>query len=172
MKVMNILFGLLLLILITCAVAQARRIEMVKAYSVRTSAIANGNTVLFERQLDVDQGINLTIKYLATGAATGTVQFFLQDSNDGGLTWDDVVASKTFAFGTAIVTATNETERYLVALSIDTGITQGSVVSSLALSAGTVRKGPLGGRIRLVERITGVSGTPTGCQYSYAMTAR
>ena len=172
MKVMQIVFGIVLVLLIFASLAQARRMDMVKAYGVRTAAVTNGNTVIFDRPADVSQGINLLIKYLATGAATGTVQFFLQDSNDGGLTWDDVVASKTYAFGTAIVTATNETERYLVALSIDTGITQGSVVSSLALSAGTVRKGPLGGRIRLVERITGVSGSPTGCQYEYAMTAR
>lgn len=142
--------------------------DTIQATRELTANIANENYIVYERDnVDADQGLRFDITMLTTGAVTGTVQWFLQDSSDGGKTWDDVIASNTFAFGASVTT-----QRFSVALSVAAAFTQGSAVSDKALSAGTVRVGPLGSKVRIVEKISSISGTPTGPQYRLGLTIK
>jgi hypothetical protein len=75
--------------------------------AAQVSAIVNGtttrSTVKLKRTFTcADIIINVT----GAGAATGTLQLFLQDSLDGGTTWNDLVASKTFTFGATVASQT------------------------------------------------------------------
>src|SRR5262245_23098893 len=122
--------------------------EIVQATFTRQANIANNDYVIYQKDnVEAEQDLRLDIAIPGQGAITGTVQWFLQDSCDG-VTWDDVISSNTFAFGAALTT-----QRFSVALSVAFGGTQGGAVSNLALAAGTVRVGPLGSKIRIVERI-------------------
>lgn len=100
------------------------------------------------------------IRVSAAGTATGTVNLYLQDSWDGGTTWDDVLASSNITLG-----STTGVQRFVIQGRIATSITQASTVSNAALSAGTVRSGPFGDRVRLQEKVSSASGTPVGCTY-------
>lgn len=95
------------------------------------------------------------------GAATGTLQLFLEDSCDGGSTWNDLVASNTFTFG-----ASTTTQRFYLMGRLATSGTQGGAQAIESLTSGTVRLGPWGDRIRVREKVSGTSGTPTGPTYS------
>lgn len=139
----------------------------------RTTPIVNGDTVLAQiNDFDPAEGIRFDITMLTQGAITGTVQWFMQDSSDGQ-TWDDVISSNTFAFGAALTS-----QRFSVALTIAAAyqpagaFTQGGPVSNLALAAGTIRNGPVASRLRIVERVTAIAGTPTGPQYRIALTGK
>lgn len=141
---------------------------IVQAVSVRTAPIVNGDTVILDRiNIEAEMGLRFDITMLTTGAITGTVQWFLQDSCDGGNTWDDVLASNTFAFGAALTS-----QRFSVALAVAFAGTQGGAVSNLALPVGTVRLGPLGSRVRIVERITLIAGSPVAPQYRFGLTIK
>ena len=124
-----------------------------------TRTLADGSTVFGGLQ-NYDSFIAL-INVTAAGTATGTVNLYLQDSWDGGTTWDDVVASANLTLGSTI-----GTQRYVVQGRIATSITQGSAVSTDALTAATVRSGPFGDRLRVQEKVSGASGSPVGCTYS------
>ncbi len=149
--------------------------DIAQAVINRVAPVVNNDTVIHSRDnVEAELGLRLDITMLTTGAITGTVQWFLQDSCDGGQTWDDVIASNTFAFGAALTT-----QRFSVALSIapvilpaGTPVTQGGAVSNLALAAGGVRTGPIGSKIRIVERITAIAGSPVGPQYRIGLTAK
>ena len=149
--------------------------DIVQAVLNRTANIANGDFVIYTRDnVEGELGLRFDITMLTTGAITGTVQWFLQDSCDGGNTWDDVIAANTFAFGAALTS-----QRFSVALSIapvilpaGTPVVQGGAVSNLALAAGGVRTGPLGSKIRIVERITLIAGSPVAPQYRIGLTAK
>lgn len=94
------------------------------------------------------------------GAATGTLQLFLQDSVDGGTTWNDWISSNTFTFGAATTT-----QAFFVSGQLSSSSTQGAAVNVETLTAGTARQGPFGDRIRVREKVSGVSGSPTGVTY-------
>lgn len=112
--------------------------------------------------LDAFTNADILINITAGGTATGTLQIFLEDSPDGGTTWDDLVSSNTFTFGASVVT-----QRFILSGSnIATGITQGSAAAVETLSAGTVRTGPFGNMIRVREKVSGPSGSPVGPTYT------
>lgn len=100
----------------------------------------------------------------AGGTATGTVQWYLQDSIDGGNTWDDMWASNTFTLGAATIT-----QRFIISGQIATGITQSSAQSNMQLTNGSIRVGPFGAYFRLMEKVSGVGGSPVGCTYSFSI---
>jgi hypothetical protein len=130
--------------------------------------IVDGNRVLNEiRDVEGAKSLSFTIRIIDAGDATGTVQWFVQDSSDGGQTWDDVVSSETYAFGASVTS-----QRFYVALGIAFAGTQGSAVSNLALTAGDVREGPLGSRVRIVEQVSSISGTPSGPEYVIGLTVK
>lgn len=104
------------------------------------------------------------INVTAAGTATGTVNIYIQDSWDGGTTWDDMVSSAQLTLGT-----TTGTQRFVIQGRIATTITQATAVSVAALSAGTVRTGPFGDRIRIREKVAGTSGSPAGATYTITM---
>lgn len=138
----------------------------------RTSEIVNGTVTL---PLDDKQGqfvgiqnyesILFLIDITNAGAATtGTLQIYIQDTWDEGGVWDDLVASNTFTFGAAVTT-----QRFVIQGKIATSITQGSPAVQETLAAGTVKSGPFGDRIRIREKIAGITGGTTGVTYSIAM---
>lgn len=104
------------------------------------------------------------INVTAAGTATGTVNIYIQDSWDGGTTWDDMVSSAQLTLGT-----TTGTQRFVIQGRIATTITQATAVSVAALSAGTVRSGPFGDRVRIREKVAGTSGSPAGATYTITM---
>lgn len=116
------------------------------------------------------QSLDILINVTAGGTATGTLQIWLQDSADGGTTWDDLVSSNTFALGAAVVTQRFFVAGYLIPSSIttatSTNLTQGSVVLNETMAAATARQGPFGDRIRVREKITAPSGSPVGATYT------
>lgn len=134
----------------------------------QVSAVANGtNTRAEYAGVQNYDSILILINVTDAGAATGQVNLYVQDSWDNGTTWDDVVASTNISLGT-----TTGTQRFVVQGQIATSITQGTAVANGTLTAGTVRVGPFGDRVRLIEKVSGASGTPTGCTYTATMILR
>lgn len=145
--------------------------------SGRVSAVANGTrTVPLEGNLEVFAGLQdydsllVLINVTAAGTATGTVNIRIQDSWDGGTTWDDMVSSAQLTLGT-----TTGTQRFWVqgriapathTTTTSTLSTQGSAVSTDALTAASARVGPFGDRVRVRETIAGASGSPVGATYT------
>jgi hypothetical protein len=143
----------------------------------RVSAVANGTrTVSLDGGGEVYAGLQnydsilVLINVTAAGSATGTVNIYIQDSWDGGATWDDMVSSAQLTLGT-----TTGTQRYWVQARIapathttttSTLSTQGSAVSNAALAASSARVGPFGDRLRVRETIAGASGSPAGATYT------
>lgn len=117
--------------------------------------------------LDLFVDLVVLINVTAGGTATGAMNLYVQDSWDGGTTWDDLISSNAFALGGAVIT-----QRFVISGRIDTTATQGSAVSVEALTAGTVRKGAWGNQIRLREKISGPSGSPVGATYSVTVVAK
>jgi len=118
--------------------------------------------------------LDILLNITAGGTATGTLQIYLEDSVDGGTTWDDAVSSLTFALGAAVVT-----QRFFISTAIvpsvittaaSTNITQGSPATQEALAAGSARQGPIGTQWRVREKISAPSGSPVGA--TYTITAR
>lgn len=128
----------------------------------RVSAITDGTTTVTEYAgLQNYDSLLVLVNVTAAGTATGQVNLYIQDTWDGGTSWDDMAASTNISLGT-----TTGTQRFVIQGRIATSITQGTAVSNAALTAGTVRSGPFGDRIRLVEKVASTSGTPVGCTYS------
>lgn len=107
------------------------------------------------------KALDVLLNITAGGTATGTLQIFVQDSPDGGTTWDDVFASNTFALGAAV---TNQ--RFFISGFIATTATQGSVAAVETLAAGTTRQGPFADRFRVREKVSAPSGSPVGATYT------
>lgn len=145
--------------------------QLVTLQASQVSGVANATTTrttttFLDAFVDADILINIT----AGGTATGTLQIWLEDSSDGGTTWDDLVSSLTFALGAAPVT-----QRFFIAghavpatitTAASTNITQGSVTAVETLAAGSARQGPFGNRIRVREKISSASGSPVGATYT------
>jgi hypothetical protein len=109
----------------------------------------------------------ILINITGAGAATGTLQLYLQDSCDAGTTWDDVVSSNTFTFGASVIT-----QRFFISGKLSTSATQGSAAAAETLAAGTIRQGPFCDRLRVREKVSGVSGSPTGVTYVISLVAK
>lgn len=127
----------------------------------------------FRLPIGVEQ-LDILLNITAGGTATGTLQIWLEDSVDGGTTWDDAVSSLTFALGAAPVT-----QRFFLSTAIvpsvittatSTNITQGSAATQETMAAGSARQGPIGTLWRVREKITGPAGSPVGA--TYTITAR
>ena len=141
---------------------------LVTLQASQVAAIVNGTTTrTTTTSLGAFRDLAILINITAGGAATGTLQLFLQDSADGGTTWDDLVASNTFTFGAAGVT-----QRFFISGRLVTTAAQGSAVLNGALAAGTVRNGPWGDRIRVQEVVSGIAGGPTGPTYQITTVAK
>jgi len=108
--------------------------------------------------------INIT----SGGVATGVLQLFIQDSMDGGTTWNDLISSNPFTFGASPITQTF----YLAGLVPPNFATQGAAAQTEALAAGIVRSGPWGDRLRVREKVSGISGSPTGVTYAISATGK
>jgi hypothetical protein len=106
---------------------------------------------------------SILVNITGAGAATGTLQLFLEDSVDGGTTWNDLVSSNTFTFG-----ASTTTQQFWIAGEIASSGSQGASAVTETLTAGVARQGPFGDRIRVREKVSGVSGSPTGVTYTIA----
>jgi hypothetical protein len=136
----------------------------------QVSGIANATTtrqttILPEHAVDLD----IIIGFDAGSVATGNLNLFIEDSADGGLTWDDLVSTLTFAFAAAA-----SSQRYkisgrvlpqTVTTAAATNITQGSAPTQEALAAGSARQGPFGSMVRVREKVSGIAGGPTGVTY-------
>lgn len=165
-----------LLVMTLAPSAQAQNFFTIQPSTVSgiTAVTTTRNVVLLGEKgyIALDILINIT----AGGTATGTLQLFIQDSVDGGTTWDDVVASNTFAFGAAAVTQRFFVSTDLIPSSVTTAtatnITQGSAVSVEALGAGSARQGPIGDRLRVREKVSGPSGSPVGPTYTITAVLR
>ena len=133
---------------------------------ITNTTVTRTTTTFLDPFTDADILINIT----AGGTATGTLQIWLEDSADGGTTWDDLVSSLTFSLGAAAVTQRFFISGKIVPSTIttaaSTNITQGSVAAVETLAAGSARQGPFGNRIRVREKISGASGSPVGATYT------
>lgn len=105
--------------------------------------------------------LDVLLNITTTGTATGALTIFVEDSADGGLTWDDVISSNSFALGASIVT-----QRFFVNGYLTSSATSGSAAATETLVAGTTRQGPFGDRFRVREKMTGPSGSPVGATYT------
>lgn len=145
--------------------------QLVTLQASQVSGITNTTTTRTTTTgLDGFVDADILISISAGSAATGTLQLYLQDSADGGTTWDDMVSSLTFTFGAGATTQRFKVSGRVTPATITTAtatnITQGSAVSVEALGAGSARQGPFGNRIRVREKVSGVSGSPTGVTYT------
>jgi CHASE2 domain-containing sensor protein len=126
---------------------------------------------------DKYENLVFLLNFTAAGLATGSVQIFIQDSTDGGVTWDDLVSSNLFVFGAAL-----SSQKFIIAGSIApatqaaaaalVAITEGGAPQQEALAAGSVRHGPFGNLLRVREKVTLIAGGPTGATYTINATAR
>lgn len=154
---------------------------VVKLVDARVSLVADGTVTVpvGDTKADSYAGVQnydsvlFLINVTDAGTATGTVTLFIQDSWDGGTTWDDVVSSAAITLG-----MTAGTQRYWVQGRIAPAVhttttstlsTQGSAVSNAALAASSARVGPFGDRFRVREKVASASGTPVGCTYTITM---
>jgi len=103
----------------------------------------------------------ILVNVTAGGAATGVLQIYLQDSVDGGTTWNDLISSPTFAFGAAGTTMV-----FTLNANIASTIAAGTAQAIETMPASQSRTGPWGDRIRIREKVSGVSGSPTGPTYT------
>lgn len=114
---------------------------------------------------------DILLNITAGGTATGTLQIWIEDSVDGGTTWDDLVSSLTFALGAAPVTqrfflAAEGAVPSVITTATATNITQGSPATTETLAAGSARESAYGTLWRVREKITAPSGSPVGATYS------
>ncbi len=129
----------------------------------QVSAAVNGTTTRATTTgLDAYTDLDILFNVTAAGAATtGTLQVFLEDSADGGTTWDDLCASNTFTLGAAVAA-----QHFFLAGKIATGGTNGAAPAIETLAAGTCRVGPWGNQIRVREKLASLTGAVTGATYT------
>jgi hypothetical protein len=121
-------------------------------------------------------GADILLNITAGGTATGTLQLWLEDTVDGGTTWDDLCASLTFALGASPVTqrffVSGQVIPSTITTAASTNITQGSAAATETLAAGSCRQGPIGSMVRVREKITSPSGSPVGATYTITAVLR
>lgn len=163
-------FVVLVLLMPYCALAQPSfmTIQASQVSGVAATTLTR-NTVTLPA-LPAGAGAEFLLNITAGGTATGTLQIWLEDSVDGGTTWDDLCSSLTFALGGAAVTQRFFVSGQIVPSTIttaaSTNITQGSVAAAETLAAGSCRQGPFGSVLRVREKVSGPSGSPVGATYT------
>ena len=111
--------------------------------------------------------MTVVLNITASGADAGTLQLYLQDSADGGTTWNDLIAMVPFTFGSPVTT-----QRYYLTTGFHSTYSgqmsrmQGQPQVTETLLPGTVRQAPWGNRLRVRESIANIAGTPTGPTYN------
>ena len=145
---------------------------VIKLVTSRVSEITDGTVTVPGSEyggLQNYDSLLILINVTAAGTASGTVNIRIQDSWDGGTSWDDIVSSLQLTLG-----STTGTQRFVVQGNIaaatittatSTALTMGSAVVS-NLAAGSARQGPFGDRIRVRETVASTSGTPVGATYT------
>lgn len=127
----------------------------------QVSAVTNTTTTRTTTTgLGIYSTLDILLSITGAGVATGNLQIYIEDSVDGGTTWDDLVSFNVYAFAAGATT-----QRAVVQGAIATTRTQCAAQAIETLAAGTVRQGPFGDRIRVREKVSGVSGSPTGATY-------
>lgn len=152
------------ILLVLAGLALARPASAQQTVTIQpavTSAIVNGTTTRNISTLPNCMVLDVLLNITTTGTATGTLTVFVQDSVDGGLTWDDMISSNTFALGAAVIN-----QRFFVNGYLLTTATSGAAAAREALAAGTTRQGPFGDRVRVREVIASASGSPVGASYT------
>src|ERR1700730_14355974 len=103
----------------------------------QVTALVNGTTTRTTTSgLDVFTDAAILLNITGSGAVTGTLQLWIEDSYDGGTTWDDLCASNTFAFGAAAVT-----QRFFLSGKAAFSGTQASAAAVETMAAATCRGG-------------------------------
>ena len=111
--------------------------------------------------LDAYTDVDLLINFTGSGAAVaGTVQIFIEDSADGGTTWDDLVSSNTFTIGAAA-----SSQHFFIAGKVATSATNGAAPAIETLGAG-VRAGPFANQWRVREKIAAANTITVGATYT------
>lgn len=153
---------LLVLALLLLATPAAAQTGLVTIQPSQVSGVAAATVTRNQVQLAQSYWMaEVLLKFTAGGTATGTLTIFVQDSCDGGTTWDDLISSNTFALGAA---ATNQ--RFFIQGGIATSATNGSAAAIETLAAGTARQGPFCDLWRVREKIATPSGSPVGATYT------
>jgi hypothetical protein len=143
----------------------------------QVSGIANltttrAQTILPEHAVDLD----ILVSFDAGSVATGNLNLFIQDSADGGVTWDDLVSTLTFAFAAAAASQRYKVSGRVLPQTVTTAaatnITQGSAPTQESLAAGSARQGPFGAMLRVREKVSGIAGSPTGVTYRIKAAAK
>jgi hypothetical protein len=155
MRRTSALLALVLLLAMPAAAQQTITIQ-----PAQLSAVANGTLTRNTSVLANCTVLDVLVKFTTTGTATGSVQLFLEDSADGGTTWDDLISSNLFVLGAAA-----SSQHYFLNGMVGTTATSGAAPAIETLAAGTTRQGPFGDRIRVREVITLASGSPVGTTY-------
>lgn len=106
------------------------------------------------------KSVDFVLNVTAGGTATGTVNIYIQDSVDGGTTWDDVVSFAQLTLGGG-----TQTQRACVQGAIATSRAGTAAQQTQALAANSIRQGPFGDRFKVVEVVAGPSGSPVGATY-------
>ena len=121
-------------------------------------------------QLGPGAGADILLNITNGGTATGTLQIWLEDSVDGGTTFDDLCSSNTFALGASAATQrffiSGQVVPSTITTAASTNITQGGATANETLAAGSCRQRPIGSIIRVREKITSPSGSPVGATYT------
>ncbi len=169
-----------LALLLIAALAVPARVGAQQTITLAPSTVSGtANTTTTINTVHLPPGtraLDILLKVTAGGAATGTLQLWIEDSADQGATWDDLCSSLTFALGGAAVN-----QRFFIAGDVvsatittaaSTNTTQGSTTVTETMAAGSARQGPFGDWIRIREKVSGVAGTPTGATYAITVVVR
>jgi hypothetical protein len=163
--------AVLVFLALAAARPSAQLVRIITIQRAQTSGITATTTTRDTTILPTQayRSVSFLIRITDAGTATGTLQIFLQDSQDGGTTWDDLVSSNTYAFGAAVTNQRFFISTLSVPSSIGTAtvtnLTQGSVSTQETMTAATARQGPIGDRIRVREKVSSPSGSPVGATY-------
>lgn len=129
--------------------------------AAQLSAVANGTVTRNQVVLPNCNVMDVLVKFTTTGTATGSVGLFLEDSADGGTTWDDLISSNLFVLGSAV-----SSQHFFLNGLIASTATSGAAPAVETLAAGTTRQGPFGDRLRVREVFSLASGSPVGTIYT------
>jgi len=128
----------------------------------QTSATAAGTTNRTTTTgLGFYEDIYILLNITGNGTGTGTLNLYLQDSPDGGTTWNTLVAFNTYTFATGLLTqqqfwVSGKQEPSSITTASSTLLTQGSAPASTQTPP-YARQGPWGDRIRVVEVVAGAN---------------
>jgi hypothetical protein len=150
----------ILALLLACALPAAAQ-QTITIQPAQLSAVANGTTTRNTTTLPNCNVLDVLYSFTTTGTATGSVAVFLEDSADGGTTWDDLISGNLFVLGAAA-----SKQHFFLNGLIATTATSGAAPAVETLAAGTTRQGPFGDRIRVREVISLAAGSPVGTVYT------